>query len=439
MIPAAADIHYRPHAVQAAFHADMRAWRWFCAGYGTGKTTVSVIEAFVNAVHRHPGYEGIVAAPTYPLLMQSWFTEWRHWIPQEWWRLSRDPIFGPRILIQTPAGESTIWLRSTSNPWSNEGINAAWMVFDEVTREKNRAAFDVLAARVRRGYPGRQRPILLTGPPMTRRHWTAAEFGAGPDDTRKGDMRVWGSRTHAVHRARTRDNPYLPANYERDIRARPGVTIAWCKQFLDAEFGSMEGQIYDCFSRDVHVVPAAQLAGRKWRKVVAGKDWGWTHPGALLALAFDAWGDAYLTDEAVHAQKIMADVPGGWIPLARQMVALHMIDEMYCDPSAPGSIEAMELGLRKTRGVRVYPANNDVGEGVRRVRARLEWALKHPDRTKPAPGARLFISDRCVHTIGEFESYARKRDRHGELTEAPEEKGDDAMDALRYAESSATT
>jgi len=429
-----ATVSYAPHARQEAFHRDPRAWRWFCAGYGTGKTSATAIEALMLATVTHPRCTGIVAAPTYPLLFQSWFDVWKALVPRAWWELKRDSLLGPRLLVNCPGGgQSTIYLRSTSNPWSNEGINAAWLVFDEVTRERDRAAFDVLVTRVRQGVPGRQLAVILSGPPMTRRHWTSVEFGAGPGDGRVGDHLAWHDRTHAVVRSRTRDNPHLPPDYEAKLRARPGVSESWAKQWLDAEFGAMDGQIYAAFSRDVHVVPASTLARRQWRRVVVGTDWGYSHPGVMLAVAQDGLGDLYVVREEVHRERSVIDAPGGWVPIARSIDDDLRPAGFACDPSLPGNLGAIKRGVR----ARVYGADNDVAEGIRTVASLLESAVRRarppePGRVAQATPA-LYVSDACTHTIGEFESYARRKLRDGSLSEEPTETGDDAMDALRYA------
>jgi hypothetical protein len=446
-------VTYVPHTVQQAFHEDPRQSRWFCAGYGTGKTTVGVVEAFTFATVQHPGYVGIVAAPTFPLLMQAWFAEWIHWIPRDWWTLHRDPKRGDEIRLRCPDGQvSTIVLRSTSNPWSNEGINAAWMVYDEAPREANPSGYNVLCGRIRRGYPGRQRSIILTGPPPDEaKHWTLNEFGQGPTDGRVGTFKHWGTRTHAVVRARTRDNPYLPPDYEPGLRARPGASKAWCKRFLDAEFGAALGQIYAMFAREVHVVPAASLAGRKWRRVGVGVDWGWTHPGAMVVGNEDGQGNIYITREEVHQYKVISDAPEGWVTIGKKVAKETTADQWYCDPSQPQAMQSLEKGLRKVRSAQVFAADNDVAEGIRRVCAHLEWAAEEHKRRHRTVGSLdgfqalavdgmgsgqrhpgLYISDACPKLIQCLETYGRKKDKLGEFTEAPVKIGDDPADALRY-------
>lgn len=430
-------VDYRPNPRQQVFHDDPRPRRWYCAGYGSGKTFAAVMEAFVNATIRHPGYLGVVVAPTFPLLWQGWVDAWRALFPSHtgFYRIREGA--DARMFVRTPCGQtSTVVLRSTSNPRGLEAMNAAWVIFDEASRERDPASYSVLLGRLRRGYPGRQRGIVLTGYPMTRRHWTAAEFGAGPGTHgRSGTHAQWGDRLHAVVRARTRDNPLLPPNYERDLRARPSATKAWCAQYLDAEFGAIEGQVYEAFARDVHIVPAASLATRRWRRVLVGVDWGYTHPGVMTVLGQDGAGDLYVLAEEVHERKVVADTADGWIPIAVKLARRWGPEAFHGDPSQPGHLDTLARGLRAAglRRVAVYDADNDVGEGIRRVAARLEAAADRAAQRVGIVGrSALYVSDDCHHTIGEFESYARQRARDGTFSEAPEKKGDDAMDALRY-------
>lgn len=411
-------------------------FKWFCGGYGSGKTTLGVVEAFLNATVRHPGYVGIVAAPTYPLLWQAWFAEWVKWFApfRGLWELKQHPKEGDSLVF---SNGSKILLRSTSVPASNEGINAAWLIFDEATRERGHDSYNVLVSRVRRGYPGRQRTVLLLGPPNTRAHWTAREYGYGSgvcvhdgkSTSYSGDSSQWHGQNTTVVRARTADNPFLPPDYEPGLRSRPGATASWCKQFLDAQFGAIEGAVWPQFSRDKHVVKASRIAqlARTWRRVKVGVDWGWTHPGAMIVLAQDGYGNAYAIAEEVHSGKLVADTPEGWIPIARTLCRDHLATEFHCDPSAPGNMTALSQGLRGL--ARVYPADNDVGEGIRRVGARFEAV----DAAGEQPVTRaLYVSDACPILIDKIEGYGRKRTAQGALTEAPQEIDDDPCDGLRY-------
>lgn len=421
---------YKPNPRQLAFHQNESPWRWFCGGYGSGKTTTAVVEAFRLAYFTHPGYAGIVAAPTYKLLHQAWFAEWKMWIPKDCWEKKNTLDLGPHIILDTPYGESIIYMRSTSDPGSNEGINAAWLVFDEASLEKDKRAFEVLSARIRRGYPGRQRSIILTGPPQTKKHWTAVEFGYSTNDKFKGDDLSWSDGTRAVIRAKTADNPYLPPDYERNMRSRPGATKAWCEQWLEAKFGSVEGQIYQAFDKEVHVVPHSKVTTIPFKKVLSGVDWGFTHPGTALTCGL-AGEDIYVINEEIHQGKVVSNSEEGWGPIFETIMREHKCTDFACDPSAPDKITILQLLCRKY-GARAYAANNSVQDGINKITALLENTLERK-RTGQLGKPCIFISDKCVHTISEFESYSRKKAKDGSVLDVPEEKGDDAMDGLRYA------
>mgnify|MGYP007071580148 CR=1 FL=1 len=431
---------YQPHPRQMAAHEAPEPEVWVAGGYAVGKTTIGVHEAFNLAVITHPGFAGIVAAPTYPLLMQSWFQEWKRWIPQEWYVLKRDPLSGPYIALSTPSGESRIWLRSTSEPRSLEGINAGWLVFDEATRERSNDPIRVLRGRIRRGYPGRQRRVVLIGPPQTRTHWTAVDFGTGPGNGRRGDAMSWTDGTRRVVRARTRDNPHLPRDFERRMRTAAGATKAWCKQWLDAQFGAVEGQIFEAFDRDIHVVPARSLEGRTWRDTIGTIDWGYTHPGVFLTMAFDGYS-IFILHEEVHTGKPVSDTPNGWVPIMRRETQRAKIKRIVGDPSQPGHLETVGHALRHPADrtlprltVNVYPADNTVQDGIRKVQTALEWAFERAQRLGAVTlkTVALYVSDACPFTIGQFESYVRRRRRDGSFSEDPEKTNDDTMDACRY-------
>jgi hypothetical protein len=82
-------VEYTPHDAQEAFHTAPQSSRWFCGGYGSGKSKSLVIEALMNAVVHHPGFQGIVAAPTYGLLFRAWWQAWKELVPSH--RRDRQP------------------------------------------------------------------------------------------------------------------------------------------------------------------------------------------------------------------------------------------------------------------------------------------------------------------------------------------------------------
>lgn len=365
-----------------------------------------------------------MAAPTFPLLTQALLAEWRRWIPSDAYALRQD-----RMEMRLANGSEILW-RSTSDPKASEGANIAWMIFDEAPREHDKRSYDVLLARVRRGYPGRRRAVILTGPPQGVGHWTAREYGSAPDGSlRRGDDTAWSDRLHAVIRARTRDNPHLPADYERNLRDRPGATKAWCRQYLDADFVAGEGQVFEGFSRDLHVIGDERMPS-SFRRIVIGIDWGFSHNGAMVVVGVTSTGTLYVVHEEVH--RGMPVTASGWLRVARELRDRFKPDRYVADPSEPGYITT----LRQTLGGRpvVENADNDVAEGIRRIVRGLD-PVNEPGRGLMP---RLFVHRSCARLISEFDGY-RYREIRGQLTESPQEHDDDALDALRYAVMAATS
>ncbi len=421
-------ITYQPNPKQSEFHADPRERRWFCGGYGSGKTTAGVYEAFTLGWQDHPRFEGILAAPTYPLLSSVLLNEWARNIPRDYWSLREHPKKGTFIEL---VNGTVIWCRSTTKPGNNEGINAAWFVFDEAPREHNVESYNVLVSRVRRGYPGRRLSVVLTGPPAGPGHWTATEFGTGPGASRTGTNWHWHDGRHAVIRSRTRDNPKLPDGYEDGLRNRPGASKNWCRQYLDAEFVASEGQVWDSFTRDTHVVEPDAIPSH-FRRVVIGVDWGFSHAGVMLVVGQTSDGTMYVLHEEVHKGMVVSD--SGWLGVAKKLRDDYSPDCFTADPSQPGYM----LSMRQALGGNpiVLNAQNDVAEGIRRVAVAFDpQPIAETVRNSSAPPKlkpRMFVSSKCPKTISEIERYTYRIVR-GVPTEQPVEVGDDACDALRYA------
>jgi phage terminase large subunit len=88
------------------------------------------------------------------------------------------------------------------------------------------------------------------------------------------------------------------------------------------------------------------------------------------------------------------------------------VEEAYCDPSQPKTIEAF-----RARGVDAMGADNSVFEGISKVQAVLP---------------KLYISSQCRNTLEEMGQYKWLEGNVG-YKDKPMKVHDHAMDALRYA------
>ncbi len=372
---------YRPHRAQLEFHSARARFRAYVGGVGAGKTFAGAAEALRWAV-RWPGSTGVVVAPTYTMLKDIIVPVLKRMTEgaEVSWNMSD---------LTLRIGESTVLLRSAQRPERLQGLTLSWFWIDEAAIVPE-YVWTVLVGRLREreGAKG-----WITTTPKGR-NWVWREFVE-----RASEERV-------LVRARTWENPYLPRDYVEDLRASYEGEVA--RQELEGEFVAYEGLVYSEFDREKHLRPAPSGSPKR---VVAGLDWGYTNPSALVVLGqfgdelwvLAEWRGRRLTQEEV-AERV-AEEAKRW-----------GVEAVFVDPSAPSLVEL----LRRT-GVRAYPANNELLRGIHRVKSLLA-------------GGRLFVAEGAAPwLVAELETYSWRRRKDGGWDEVPEKGADHSLDALRYA------
>lgn len=221
-----------PH--QRAFHKSNAAFRALVGGYGSGKSMASVMEAILCSLET-PGAPGILVAPTfqmlrdtlYPMLISTLekmdveFTEARS-----------------EFKVKLPWG-SEVWFKSGDAPDRMRGSSLAWAGLDEAAYMP-REVFEIAASRLR--HPSAKKPRLFITTTPEGYNWLWEEFC----EKHKNHPE------YALIRARTIDNPHLPAFYVerlKDVYSGP-----FLKQYLDGEFVcATEGLVFPQFSRSLHL------------------------------------------------------------------------------------------------------------------------------------------------------------------------------------------
>lgn len=192
-----------------------------------------------------------------------------------------------------------------------------------------------------------------------------------------------------------------------------------------------EGQVYDAWDADVHVVKRedyVDVLSQAWHFGTA--DWGYTNAGVLQAWAVDYDGRLFLDREVYMTRK---PVEGWWIPRAIQLSNELDIREWVCDPSEPAFIAQFNAA-----GLNATGATNDILPGITAVQNRL---------TGPQ-GPRLFILEDALMerddllaenklpwaTVQEIPEYVWAKNVGGEtLKDKPVDAFNHGLDALRYA------
>ncbi len=239
----------------------------------------------------------------------------------------------------------------------------------------------------------------------------AEKFGDNADPTVVLDALRSSYAIHATYKdvpetvspfavAKARANT-LPATFEREWEA-------------NADAG--EGLVYP-FDDTFHVREPPPL--ESFREFLVGMDHGWVDLGVLLLGGIQGHGDDAVL--WLLAESAESEVPNHvWNERAK----LWNFAKFWPDPSRPDRINDL-----RSAGLSIGHTDNDLMGGIGRV-ADLLFIRSTDD--PELRSARLYVSPECRHTIREFGLYRRKKLADGTFDEAPEDKNNHTMDALRY-------
>jgi PBSX family phage terminase large subunit len=382
---------------QGAFVGSAAYLAAFIGGIGSGKSTAGAVRALL-AAYGQVGTRriatpnlGMMLAPTYTMLRDAalrTFVEVADGAVSDFNRTE--------MRLRLDNG-SEILLRSTDDPDRLRGPNLSYAWLDEAALMPY-AAWTIMLGRLRE--QGARGSIWATSTPRGR-GWLYNVFVR--DAAAKPD-------TFLV-RAHSADNTFLDASVVQAWQAAYAGDLA--RQELEGEFVSYRGLVYDAFDPTRHVVEAS--AGQI-KRVVAGMDFGFSNPGAIIVLGGDADDNLTVLHEAYATQR----KPDDWLAIAQALLERRWnpqnpdckIERFYCDPADPDSI-----GLLQAGGVPALAADNRVLPGIVAVQRRLAGV----------PG--LHVRRSCVNLLREFERY----EWDSKADARPLKKNDHALDALRYA------
>lgn len=289
------------HQVQQAFRRSDALFRGFTGGRGAGKSWIGAYDLLRRA---KSGRLYLVGAPTFPMLRDA---SWRSLLALavQLRYLKKSNLSEPSITLGNGA---EILGRSADNPDRFRGPNLSGLWLDEAS-QADQAAFDVGLACLREG--GEMGWFSATFTPRGKQHWTYEVFGA--TDAQGKPLRP----NTVLFRARTKDNPFLPAEFYESVRQQ--YTSALAAQELEGEFTDLEGAMFRChwFPLD-DLAPAPVQSVRYWDLAstapAKGKDPDWT-AGVLMQRS--AEGEYHIRD----IRRVQA-TPAGVEALVRQTAEL---------------------------------------------------------------------------------------------------------------------
>ena len=214
--------------------------------------------------------------------------------------------------------------------------------------------------------------------------------------------------------ARTRDNPYLPKDYEENMRKN--YPDFWVARYLDGEWSNVDEAVFSEFREHEHIIEPVSSEFDKNFKKRAGFDYGWRNPAALVWGYIDYDGVLTVYDEWGGIEKPPNEIAKEAERHGRQVI---VCDYSIKKPDRDGRSLWQDL---EQSGLMLLESNKQELENIVLVNSLLKTG-------------RLRITRNCVELIREVKNYKWKKMKLGAEQnhyEEPIQKDNHYIDALLY-------
>lgn len=400
---------YNPHSKQLLFHKDKHRFRLLSCGYGTGKSLMTVVEAYLMATQQFPGGKGLLVAPTENMLASTLIEAWRKIVPYQLYTIN---LKDKKIKLYNG---SEIYLRSSEKYITIEGLSVSWVCMDEYSRELRKEAFDTIFGRLRE-VPGSR--AVFCGTPNGIEHPLLKKFGLCPDNKRFfGTDDYFYSKDYATIRASSTDNPYIPRDYLANLLQN---SPEWIDQYVHGKYVTRAGLVYNLFDPRKHMISPEDLP-KKYHNIYMGADYGYNAPGCLMVIGEVINGrdrKYYIVEE--HYKRNIGYNKQGWGAIFLAAAKRYRPQFIVFDSSSPEQIQAMREATNNMVNILPCPKKDNI-TAISKIQNLFQ-------------ADKLFISTDCDNLRTELLTYSYKATRTGTETDEPDLKGSDhAIDAVKYA------
>ncbi len=376
------------HSTQKVVALDKHRFRVVNCGRRWGKTTLAILEMVAKGVFKKDS-RIVYIAPTYQQARDIAWQELKKITAPIQLSVNEARL---EITINTKEGDGTsiIWLRGWESVETLRGQRFDFVVIDEIASMRN--FWLNWQEVIRPTLTDRKGEVLFISTPKGFNHFYDL-FNTNDEDYKSFHFTTY-------------DNPHLPV--EEIDKARKELPEDRFYQEYMADFRKQEGLVYKEFSRDRHVI---ETLPTNFVESIAGIDFGFTNPTAVIHIKKDRDENYYVTEEWYKTQRTEEQIG--------EYVKSCNFNKVYPDPESPSAINIMN-----TKGINVVEVikNKDsIQTGISRVRTLLKTG-------------KLKIHKSCTNLINEFETYAYPETKNGSNEqENPIKSHDHALDALRYA------
>ncbi len=375
------------------------------------------------AMEKYPKSAGMVTAPINDILFSATFPPIREAFAQAGLLEGRDWDFNFQRREFSLYNGSIAYFRSTDDADTLRGPSIMWAWMDEY-QDSSEKAFGALAARIRQ----QEYPHLcwLTGTPKGKQHWSrkiflpkaySKEFDEAVFDREEG--------IYITYNAPTKDNPYGGAKLHATLAGIYGENTPLARQELYGEEVMVDTLRFDVWDRQMFVKPRDQWPQPYPDRVVAGVDFGFSHPSAILVEGLDEKNRRYILE--TFSQQHMSE--GDLTEVATDMYHRHPIRYFLCDSADPRWVRTMaRAGLPVKYAKKSLGATNEPSSG---------FGLCYSALTRRVEGQPAFFVDpvNAKHFVREIEAMSDEKGKNQPYAlEKPKNQRDDIISCWRYAE-----
>ncbi len=356
---------------------------------------------------------------TYPELEKSIIQEALKVIPQHWFNYNKHEH---RMYLK--ATNSTIdfnYCQYDSDVYNFQSAQYDREYFDELTHF-NKFVYTYLMSRCRTTKEGLKAQVKCASNPGNIGHeWVKKRFieDAIPGKVmERTDPETGAKFTTQFIPAKLSDNKYLneSGDYEAMLMRLP---LEERRMLLEGDWTILKGQYFSEWRYDLHVIKPFQIPAF-WTRIRC-LDWGWTKPSAVLWIAFNPEGKAFVYKELVVTETTDSQL----VERINEMSKDETIAYTMADP-ALWSTTQFERGesiayRMANMGIPMIKGDNNRIAG---------WNLIHSylyNDEKTAPKIKVF--ENCHYLIETLPGLIRDENRPEDLDTRGE---DHAADALRY-------
>lgn len=399
----------------------------YVGGIGSGKSLIGCITMLAWCV-QFPGTY-LIARQYYPELKDTTYQTFLDICPEE--LILEHRVADKLVRIRSNGGVATILFRPLEEPDKLRSLNLNAFYIDEAN-QVSEAAFVLLQGRLRGKYVRKGILTQNTGGMDWSWRWFVKKDMMKDEKTKRMFYNIKAPSTENVH---------LPEGYVETMLST--WTDARIQREIYANEESFEGQVYNEFRQDIHVVQPFAIP-KEWTRVV-GADHGYRNPAAWVWGAVDQDENIYIYREFYEREWDIEEICKGkrdpetgkrTDPGVYHLNHGDKLEGIYIDPATKakrgtrGGAEFDQYAEHLPANWPLITANNRKEAGIDRVKQYMKVSKKNG---KP----KIFIFNTCENLISEIITYRYKElgvSRQGleNEKEEPIKNNDHACDALRY-------